>query len=99
MVQTTLRGIGAAVRAHPWTTLGVVAGVFALHVALPLLVLAVTRKPWTYFAFNPWLARLPDYLASSTPLAQKLDLLSRVALFWLTADRAFRVPELGLAIY
>ncbi|PYN79452.1 MAG: hypothetical protein DMD96_18260 [Candidatus Rokuibacteriota bacterium] len=98
MVRTTLRGIGAAVRARPWTTLGVVAGVFALHVALPLLVLAVTRKPWTYFAFNPWLARLPEYLASSTPLAQKLDFLSRVALFWFTADGPFGFPEWGFAV-
>src|SRR5712691_5635057 len=98
MVRTTLRGIGDAVRARPWTTLGVVAEVFVLHVALPPLVLAATRTPWTYFAFNPWLARLPEYLASSAPLAQKLDFLSRVALFWFMADGPYGFPEWGFAV-
>src|SRR2546422_180806 len=58
-VMATLRGIGAAVRARPGTALAVVGGVLALHVFLPPLVLTVTRTPWTYFAFNPWLPRLP----------------------------------------
>src|SRR4030095_13911133 len=87
-VMTALRGIAAAVRRRPLPALAVVVGVFALHVLLPPLLLAVTRKPWTYFAFNPWLKRLPEYLASSTPLSEKLDFLTRVALFWFTADRA-----------
>src|SRR5215470_6120950 len=81
-VMTGLRGIAAAARRRPVTALGVVVGVFALHVFLPPLLLAITRKPWTYFAFNPWLKRLPEYLASSSPLPEKLDFLTRVALFW-----------------
>src|SRR5207245_263724 len=81
-----------AVRARPVTVLGVVGAVLALHVFLPPLVLAVARGPWTYFAFNPWLTRLPEYLASSTPLEQKLDFLSRVALFWFTADGPYGFP-------
>ena len=97
-VTTTLRGIAAAVRRRPVTALGVVAGVFALHVLLPPLLLAVTRKPWTYFAFNPWLKRLPEYLASTTPLSEKLDFLSRVALFWFTADGPYGFPEWGFAV-
>src|SRR2546425_9697735 len=97
-VMASLRGIGAAVRARPGTALAVVGGVLALHVFLPPLVLTVTRKPWTYFAFNPWLARLPDYLVSSVSLEQKLDFLSRVALFWFTADGPFGFPEWGFAI-
>src|SRR5437899_4152479 len=97
-VMTTLRGIGAAVRARPGTALAVVGGVLALHVFLPPLVLTVTRKPWTYFAFNPWLARLPDYLVSSAPLEQKLAFLSRVALFWFTADGPYGFPEWGFAV-
>jgi hypothetical protein len=97
-VTTTLRGIGAAVRAHPVATLGVVVGVFALHVLLPPLLLAVTRKPWTYFTFNPWLAQLPKYLSSSAPLDQKLDFLSRVAIFWFSADGAYGFPEWGFAV-
>jgi hypothetical protein len=97
-VTTALRGIAAAVRRRPVTALGVVAGVFALHVLLPPLLLAVTRKPWTYFAFNPWLKRLPEYLASTTPLSEKLDFLSRVALFWFTADGPYGFPEWGFAV-
>src|SRR5437879_8964341 len=97
-VMATLRGIGAAVRARPGTALAVVGGVLALHVFLPPLVLTVTRTPWTYFAFNPWLARLPDYLVSSVPLEQKLDFLSRVALFWFTADGPYGFPEWGFAV-
>jgi hypothetical protein len=97
-VMATLRGIGTAVRARPGTALAVVGGVLALHVFLPPLVLTVTRTPWTYFAFNPWLARLPDYLVSSVPLEQKLDFLSRVALFWFTADGPYGFPEWGFAV-
>jgi hypothetical protein len=97
-VTTALRGIAAAVRRRPVTALGVVVGVFALHVFLPPLLLAVTRKPWTYFAFNPWLKRLPEYLASSTPLSEKLDFLTRVALFWFTADGPYGFPEWGFAV-
>ena len=95
---TALRGIAAAVRRRPLTALAVVVGVFALHVLLPPLLLAVTRKPWTYFAFNPWLKRLPEYLASATPLHEKLDFLSRVALFWFTADGPYGFPEWGFAV-
>ena len=98
MVTTTWRGIGAAVRARPGATLGVLVGVFALHIFLPPLVLAVTRKPWTYFTFNPWLRQLPGYLGSSAPLDQKIDFLSRVAVFWFTADGPYGFPEWGFAV-
>src|SRR6266705_1572768 len=97
-VQTTLRGVGAAVRARPGTVLALVVAVFAVHVLLPPLILALARKPWTYFAFNPWLSQLPDYLASSAPLRQKLDFLSRWAVFWFTADGAYGFPEWGFAV-
>src|SRR5262245_40441400 len=97
-VTTALRGIAAAVRRRPVTALGVVVGVFALHVFLPPLLLAITRKPWTYFAFNPWLKRLPEYLASSSPLPEKLDFLTRVALFWFSADGPYGFPEWGFAV-
>jgi hypothetical protein len=97
-VTTTLRGLGAAVRARPGATFGVLVGVFALHVFLPPLLLAVTRKPWTYFTFNPWLRQLPRYLTSSAPLDQKLDFLSRVAVFWFSADGPYGFPEWGFAV-
>lgn len=97
-VALTLRGIGAAVRARPRTALAVVGAVFALQVLLPPLLLAVTRKPWTYFAINPWLKKLPEYLTSSAPLEQKLAFLSRVAVFWFTADGPYGFPEWGFAV-
>jgi len=95
---TTVRGLGAAVRARPGVALGVLVGVLALHVFLPPLLLAVTRKPWTYFTFNPWLRQLPNYLISSVPLDQKIDFLSRVAVFWFTADGPYGFPEWGFAV-
>ena len=92
------RGIGRALRARPGAALLAVAGVLALDVLLPPLLLSVTRKPWTYFTFNPWLKRLPEYLVSSTPWADKLDFLWRVALFWFSADGPYGQPEWGFAV-
>ena len=95
---TAWGGIAAAVRARPLTVLGVTTGVLALDVMLPPLVLSVARKPWTYFAFNPWLKSLPTYLASPAPWSQKLDFLSGVALFWFSADGPYGAPEWGFAV-
>lgn len=92
------RGITRAVRARPGAALLAVAMVVALDVLLPPLLLSAVRKPWTYFAFNPWLKRLPEYLVSSTPWSEKLDFLSRVALFWFSADGPYGQPEWGFAV-
>jgi len=92
------RGIGTALRARPWTIAAVALAVFALNALLPPVVLALVRKPWTYFTFNPWLKRLPQYLASDAPWSQKLDFLTRVAVFWFTADGPYGVPEWGFAV-
>jgi hypothetical protein len=93
-----LRGIGSALRRRPWTFALVALGVFALNLLLPPLLLAVTRKPWTYFAFNPWLKKLPEYLVSGMPLGDKVDFLTRVAVFWFTADGPYGAPEWGFAV-
>ena len=92
------RGIGRALRARPGAALLAMAGVLALDVLLPPLLLSVTRKPWTFFTFNPWLKRLPEYLVSSTPWTEKLDFLGRVALFWFSADGPYGQPEWGFAV-
>jgi hypothetical protein len=94
----TLRGIRRAVGAHPRAVLLVAAVALALEIMLPPIVLAVARKPWTYFTFNPWLKRLPDYLASPAPWSDKLDFLSGVALFWFSAEGAYGQPEWGFAV-
>ncbi len=95
---TLCRGIGVALRARPGSALAAAGLVLALQVLLPVLVLSLVRKPWTYFTFNPWLKRLPEYLAGSAPLEQKLDFLGRVAVFWFTADGPYGAPEWGFAV-
>jgi len=92
------RGIRAAVRARPVAFFTIAGVVLALDLTLPALVLAVARTPWTYFTFNPWLKKLPEYVISGETLEKKLDFLSRVALFWFTADGPYGVPEWGFAV-
>lgn len=95
---TILRGVGRAIRTRAGTVALVAAGVVALDVMLPPLVLSVFRAPWTFFTFNPWLKSLPAYLASSKPWSEKLDFVSRVALFWFSADGPYGAPEWGFAV-
>ena len=98
IVGTVVRGVARAVRARVGTVVLVAASVVALDVLLPPLVLSVFRAPWTFFMFNPWLKRLPAYVASSKPWSEKLDFLSRVALFWFSADGPYGAPEWGFAV-
>jgi hypothetical protein len=97
-IRAVARGVGRTVRARPGAIALTTIGVLALDVLLPPLLLSVARKPWTYFTFNPWLKRLPEYLASATPWSDKLDFLSRVALFWFSADGPYGQPEWGFAV-
>jgi hypothetical protein len=97
-VASALRGVGRAIRARPGVVALVAAGVVALDVLLPPLVLSVARAPWTFFTFNPWLKSLPAYLASGKPWTEKLDFLTRVALFWFSADGPYGAPEWGFAV-
>ena len=89
----------AAIGARPGIFLGLAAAVVVLDLALPPVVLSLARKPVDFFTFNPWLVRLPDYLASPTvPLGQKLDFLPRLALFWFSADSPYGGTEWGYAV-
>lgn len=97
-VGAALRGIGRAVRARAAVVGLVAAAVIALDALLPPLLLSVVRTPWTYFTINPWLRRLPEYLASPQPWSEKLGFLSRVALFWFSADGPYGAPEWGFAV-
>lgn len=97
-VGATARGVGRAVRARAGVVVAVAAAVIALDVLLPPLVLSLVRGPFTYFTFNPWLKSLPSYLTSPKPWAEKLDFLSRVALFWFSADGPYGAPEWGFAV-
>jgi hypothetical protein len=92
------RGIAVAVRARPGLVLGAAAAVFALSILLPPALLSVARKPVDYFTFNPWLKRLPEYLASDVPREQKIAKLPDLALFWFSADSPFGGTEWGYAV-
>src|SRR5215475_7501935 len=93
-----LRGLAAAIRARRGTFAVVAAGVFLLDIAVPPLLLSLTRKPADFFTFNPWLEKLPDYLtAGPGPLAQRLEKTWNLALFWLSADSPYGV-EWGFAV-
>jgi hypothetical protein len=98
MAMTAVRGIVTAVRARYAVFLAVAAGVLALDILVPVIVLSLARKPVDFFTFNPWLKRLPDYLAAPAPrLADKLGRLWDIALFWFSADGSFGV-EWGFAV-
>lgn len=62
-------------------------GVFVLNLFLPVVVLSLARKPVDSFTFNPWLSRLPEWLASGeVPPTRKLEFLSGLALAWFSAE-------------
>jgi len=93
------RGVARAVRGRPGAFTAAAAATFALSLLLPPLVLSVARKPLDYFTFNPWLSRLPEYLAApEVPLAQKLGKLPDLALFWFSSDSPFGGTEWGFAV-
>jgi hypothetical protein len=92
------RGLVAAVRTRWKVLLLVAAGVFVLDLAVPPVLLSVTRKPADYFTFNPWLKKLPEYLVSGdAPLEQRLEKTWGLALFWFSADNPYGI-EWGFAV-
>ena len=98
VIGRSLRGIGTSVRSRPWLFAAVALGVFALDILVPPLVLTLARKPVTAFTINPWLSRLPDYLASGPgSLGHRLDKAWGLALFWFSSDNSFGL-EWGFAV-
>jgi hypothetical protein len=97
-VARPVRGALRAVRACPGTFAGVALAILVLNIMLPPLLLSAVRGPWTYFTFNPWLKRLPEYLVSPAPLSEKLDFVSRAAVLWFSADGPYGAPEWGFAV-
>ncbi len=92
-------GIVAAIRARPKVFGAVTLGVFVLNVFLPPVALSLARKPWDYFAFNPWLPKLPQYLVSNeVPPQRKLDFLPNLALFWFSANGPYGSVEWGYSV-
>lgn len=98
-VTDALAGLGLAVheRVRLFAVAVVIVGVSS--VVLPPLLLSVVRKPVDFFTINPWLRRLPEYLASSEHTAwTKIDKLSNLALFWFSADSPYGGTEWGFAV-
>ena len=93
------RGTAGAIRGHPRVFLLVALVVALLSILAPPVVLSLARRPVDYFTFNPWLKRLPAYVASPTiPLATKLEKLPDLALFWFSADSTFAGTDWGFAV-
>ena len=94
-----LRGAITAVAARPGVFAAVTAAVAVLNVVAPVAILSAVRKPLDFFTFNPWLKRLPEYLASDdAPLADKLAKLPDLALFWFSAGSSYGGAEWGFAV-
>ena len=94
-----VRGVVAAIRAHPRIFGSVALGVFVLNLFLPVVVLSIARRPVDYFTFNPWLSRLPEWLASREgPLTRKLGFVSDMALAWFSANSPVEGVEWGFVV-
>ncbi len=92
-------GVSAGVRARPGVFGAVGLGVFAYTLFAPVIVLSVARKPVDHFTFNPWLSRLPEWLASrEVSLTRKLEFLSQLAIAWFSADNPVEGLEWGFLV-
>ncbi len=97
-LQQTGRGIATALRSRWRVLLWVSAAVALFNLILPVAVLSIVRKPPDFITFNPWLRKLPEYLASSEPLARKLSFVTQMALGWVSADNGGEGIEWGFII-
>src|SRR5207244_4197561 len=97
-VRRAVRGVSSAIGERPAIFTGAAAATLVLSVVLPPLVLSVARTPVDYVTVNPWLQRLPEYLASSVPWRQKLEKLPDLALFWFSSDSPLGGAEWGFAV-
>jgi len=94
-----LRGVWTALSAHPGVFASVTLAVVALNVIAPVAILSAVRKPLDFYTFNPWLKRLPEYLASDeAALGEKLAKLPDLALFWFSAGSSYGGAEWGFAV-
>lgn len=99
LFEKTVGGIRAAIRARLKIFWAVALGVFVLNLFLPVIVLSLARKPVDFFTFNPWLSRLPEWLASrDVSLKRKLEFLSDVAIAWFSADNPVEGVEWGFIV-
>jgi hypothetical protein len=99
LIADAFAGVRAAVRARLGTFLGAAASVVVLSVLVPPVLLSVVRKPVDFFTINPWLRRLPEYLASPEhTVGTKIEKLWNLALFWFSADSPYGGTDWGFAV-
>ena len=94
----TFRGIAAAIRARWKILLGVTGLVSVFNLTAPVAILSLARRPPDFITFNPWLSRLPEYLASQEPLSRKLSFLFNMAIAWVSADNGGEGIDWGFII-
>jgi hypothetical protein len=95
----SLRGARTALAAHPGIFAAVTLAVAALNIVAPVAILSAARKPLDFYTFNPWLKRLPEWLASDdATLGEKLAKLPDLALFWFSAGSTYGGAEWGFAV-
>ena len=88
----------AALRARRTAFLLAAGGVFLLDILVPPVLLSLVRKPIDFFTFNPWLSKLPEYLASGPDsLVRRIEKTWGLALFWFSADNPYGI-EWGFAV-
>jgi hypothetical protein len=98
-IAKALGGVATGIRARPRLFVAVTIGFFVLSLFLPVVVLSIARRPADFFTFNPWLSRLPEYLASDeASLARKLEFLSNMAIAWFSADNPVEGVEWGYVV-
>ena len=94
-----VRGVQGAIRGHPRVFLGVAVAVVALSILGP-----PRSFPWrggrsTTSPSIPGSSACPAYVVSPTiPLAQKLEKLPALALFWFSSDSPYGGTEWGFAV-
>lgn len=99
MIARTITGVAAAIRARRKVFWTVALAVFVLNLLLPVVVLSLARGPFSHITFNPWLSRLPEWLASSdVPFTRKLGFLSDLALAWVLANNPGGEVEWGFIV-
>ncbi len=99
IIVNSISGVGVAIRARPKVFGGVALAVFVLTLVLPVVVLSLFRGPFNYVTFNPWLSRLPEWLASGeVSLWRKLEFLSDLGLAWVIANNPGGEVEWGFIV-
>jgi hypothetical protein len=99
VITSVIRGTWRAIRARPAVFGAIALSVVLLNLVLPVVVLSLFRKRVDFFTFNPWLSRLPEWLASpEVPLGRKVEFVSELALAWFISENPIDGVEWGFIV-